>query len=187
MPKKVIKKVIEEEINSLPEPEQEQEQEEFESDNESEIEEPKPIIKPKKVLSQKQQQHLVNMREKALEAKRKQGELTKKANEYKNIEKEKKLNEKLKEAEKYDNYIKEEEERKKQEINQEIQEEKIKPQPKQNQRKVKKMIYEDEDDDEDYSKLLATENLNKLHQRAMNERVFNTINSYMSALRPNYY
>ena len=56
MPKKVIKKVIEEEINSLPEPQQE----EFESecDDESEIEEPKPIIKPKKVLSQKQQQHL---------------------------------------------------------------------------------------------------------------------------------
>ena len=185
MPKKVIKKVIEEEINSLPEPEQE----EFESEgDESEIEESKPVAKPKKVLSQKQQDHLVNMREKALEAKRKQGELTKKANEYKNIEKEKKLNEKLKEAEKYDNYIKEEQERKKQQIYQEIQEEKIKPQPKQPQRKVKKIIYEDEDDyDEDYSKLLATENLNKLHQRAMNERVFNTINSNMSALRPNYY
>ena len=183
MPKKVIKKVIEEEINPLPE-------EEFESegDDESEIEEPKPVVKPKKVLSQKQQQHLINMREKALEAKRKQGKLTKKANEYKNIEKEKKLNEKLKEAEKYDNYIKEEQERKKQQIYQEIEEEiKAKPQPKQPQRKVKKIIYEDEDDDEDYSKLLATENLNKLHQRAMNERVFNTINSYMSAMKPNYY
>ena len=186
MPKKVIKKVIEEEINSLPEPEPQQEEFESEGDDESEIEEPKPIVKPKKVLSQKQQQHLVNMREKALEAKRKQGELTKKANEYKNIEKEKKLNEKLKEAEKYDNYIKEEQERKKQEIYQEIQEE-IKAKPKQPQRKVKKIIYEDEDDDEDYSKLLATENLNKLHQRAMNERVFNTINAYANALRPNYY
>jgi hypothetical protein len=63
------------------------------------------------------------MREKALEAKRKQAELTKKANEYKNIEKEKKLNEKLKEAEKYVNYIKQETDRKKQEIFQEIQEE----------------------------------------------------------------
>ncbi len=67
MPKKINKKVIEEKINSLPEPEQE----EFESEGDDKSEEEiKPIVKPKKVLSQKQQEHLIKMREKALEAKK---------------------------------------------------------------------------------------------------------------------
>lgn len=180
MPRKIIE--TPEEIKPIEEDENEEESEE----------EIKPIAKPKRVMTEKQLEHLSNIRLKAIEAKKKQALLTQKANELKNIQKQEKLNEKIKEAEKYDAYIQKQQEiQQKQEMMKELreqQQQQQQQQPKQPQRKVKKVIYEDEEEDEpDYSKLVAMENLNKLHQRALNERIFNSVNAYANALRPNYY
>lgn len=192
MPRKIIE--TPEEIKPIEEDENEEESEEG---SEEEIRTcarvAKPIAKPKRVLSEKQLEHLSNIRLKAIEAKKKQALLTQKANELKNIQKQEKLNEKIKEAEKYDAYIQKQQEiQQKQEMMKELreqqQQQQQQQQPKQPQRKIKKVIYEDEEEDEpDYSKLVAMENLNKLHQRALNERIFNSVNAYANALRPNYY
>jgi len=189
MPKKTKQEIVKEE-----EPIKEEEEVEEEGESEEEIkEEIKPVPKPKRVISQRHQEHMVRMREKAILAKKQQAELTRKANELKNIQKQEKLMEKMKEAEKYDEYIRKQQEiERKQELMRELKEKEQlpppQPQPKQPQRKIKKVIYEDEEDDEpDYSKLIAMENLNKLHQRALNERIFNSVNSYMNAIKPNYY
>jgi hypothetical protein len=171
------------------------ENEDDESDVENEKEDVKPILKTKKVLSDKQKDHLNNIRNKAIEAKKNQAQITKKANELKKLEKEEKLNEKQKLADEYDNYILQQKQQEYNRIEQDIlrksqqeQQQQPPPPPKQFQRKVKKIIYEDDEDEEpDYSKLVAMDSIQKLHQRALNERIFNSVNAYAAAMKPNYY
>ena len=166
------------------------ENEEDESEDESVEEKQKSIAKPKRVVSQKHLDHLKNIRVKAAEVKKTQAEINKKAKELKKIE-----NQKL--AAEYDNYIEQEKQHEYEKIEQKIlksqEQQKLQQQQQQApskkiEKKIKKIIYEDDEDDEpDYSKLVATDNIQKLYTRALNERVFNSINSYANALRPSYY
>jgi hypothetical protein len=165
-------------------------------DDESEEEEVSKEVKPitKRILSDKQKDHLNNIRNKAIEAKKQQAQLTRKANELKKLEKQEKLNEKQKLADEYDNYIQQQKKQEYERIEQEIikksqiQQQQQPLPPKKIERKVKKIIYEDDEDDEpDYSKLVAMDSIQKLHQRALNERIFNSVNAYAAAMKPNYY
>ena len=89
MPKNNKKETVKEDIEVSVKEEQEN-KEESETESEEEV---KPITKPKKVISQRHQEHMVRMRERAIEVKKQRAELTRKANELKNIQKQEKLNE----------------------------------------------------------------------------------------------
>jgi hypothetical protein len=169
------------------------ENEEDVSEEDVSEEDVKPILKTKRILSEKQKEHLNNIRAKAIEAKKNQAQITKKAKELKQQEK---LNQKNEIENKYNDYIqkqqREEYERIEQEIikkSQQQQQQQQQPQPpKQVQRKIKKIVYDDDEDEEpDYSKLVAMDSIQKLHQRALNERIFNSVNAYAAAMKPNYY
>ena len=116
----------------------------------------------------------------ALEAKRKQKELTLKAKLLNTVEKEDA-------AKKYDDYIaakQQQQQPQPQPTPQPIPQ----PQPKR-ERKVKKIIYEDDDDDDDESlnHLLFVDNKKKLHERVLNERIKNLILAYQNTLMPQRY
>ena len=181
MPRK--KKEIEEII--LHNTESEGEYEEYSPKEEEIKQEIKQEIKPiktKKPISDERKQHLDNIRVKALEAKRKQKELTLKAKLLKTVEKEDA-------AKKYDDYIASKQ-APPQPIPQPIQQPPPQPTPQPTpQKKIKKKIYEDDDDDDDESlnHLLYVDNKKKLHERVLNERIKASILSYQNALMPQRY
>ena len=161
--------------------ESEGEYEEY-SPKEEDIKEVLPEIKPtktKKPISPERKEHLDQIRVKALEAKRKQKELTLKAKLLKTVEKEDA-------AKKYDDYIAAKQQQ--QPIPQPIPQPTPQPQPKR-ERKVKKIIYEsdEEDDDDSLNHLLYVDNKKKLHERVLNERIKASILSYQNALMPQRY
>ena len=176
MPRK--KKVIESE-GEYPDTESEGEEDIKEED----IKEVLPEIKPtktKKPISPERKEHLDQIRVKALEAKRKQKELTLKAKLLKTVEKEDA-------AKKYDDYIAaKQQQQQPQPIPQPIQQPTPQPQPKR-ERKVKKIIYESDEEDENLDHLLYMDNKKKLHERVLNERIKSSILGYQNALMPQRY
>ena len=172
MPRK--KKVIESE-GEYPDTESEGEEDIKEED----IKEVLPEIKPtktKKPISPERKEHLDQIRVKALEAKRKQKELTLKAKLLKTVEKEDA-------AKKYDDYIAAKQQ---QQQPQPIQQPTPQPQPKL-QKKIAKIIYEDDEEDESLNHLLYMDNKKKLHERVLNERIKSSILGYQNALMPQRY
>ena len=175
MPRK--KKVIESE-GEYPDTESEGEEDIKEEDNKpEEIKQEIKPIKTKKPISEERKQHLDQIRVKALEAKRKQKELTLKAKLLKTVEKEDA-------AKKYDDYIAAKQQQ--QPIPQPIQQPTPQPQPKR-ERKVKKIIYESDEEDENLDHLLYMDNKKKLHERVLNERIKSSILGYQNALMPQRY
>ena len=183
MPRK--KKTVTEEI-TLHNTESEGEYEEYSPKEDNKPEEIKQEIKPiktKKPISEERKQHLNDIQVKALEAKRKQKELTLKAKLLKTVEKEDA-------AKKYDDYIAAKQQQ--QPIQQPIQQptpqpiQQPTPQPKR-ERRVKIIIYESDEEDENLDQLLYMDNRKKLHERILNERIKSSILGYQNALMPQRY
>ena len=167
--------------NIVQEPEQINETTPDETESEKEVVEEVKPTKQKRPITDKQREHLANIRLLAKEAKAKMREITMKAKQAKTIEK-------VELAKKYDDFMTKKEIEKKKQEEEEHMIKKQSVQQKLPVRKVKKIIYEDEDDEpDDYSKIVSQDNMSKLYNRALNERVLNSISAYARAMQPNYY
>ena len=132
-----------------------------------------PKAKAKRPVTAEQKAHLDKIRVKALEVKAAQKEITLKAKLSKSIEK----NEA---AKKYDDYI--------------AQKPIPAPEPAPvisvpnvPQRKIKKVIYEDEEDNENLNYMLYMQNQQKLQERMLSERIKHTCSQYENAMTQRRY
>ena len=166
---------------------------------ENEIEEV--LTKPKRQITDAQRQHLANIHVKAQEKKAKLKEITLKAKLCKTIQK-KDL------SEEYDKYIEDQKELYLlRQQSQKLQIQQPEPEPKPiKQKKIKKVIIESSDSEEEivyvkakkqpqqpqikqesFDELTYKSQQEKLHFRAVDERIKNNINGYHNAMMPRQY
>ena len=133
-----------------------------------------PKAKAKRPVTAEQKAHLDKIRVKALEVKAQQKEITLKAKLSKSIER----NEA---AKKYDDYIAQKP------VIAAPEPAPVISVPNVPQRKIKKVIYEDEEDNENLNYMLYMQNQQKLQERMLSERIKHTCSAYENAMTQRRY